>query len=511
MGSLLRSGRPDIVLILADDLGFSDIGCCGGEIETPTLDALASRGVLMPSFYNNAVCMPTRASLLTGLYAMQAASGRGYQLRTDNNVTIAELLAAAGYRTFLSGKWHNGTEPDQLPWTRGFRRFYGLLSGSSNYFNPGLPRPGEPAPAHKRPGDMRPWGVANQVVHPYNPEAPDFYATDAFTDAACEFIGSCRTDEPYFLYLAYTAPHFPMQARPDDIQKYRGRYLIGWDEVRARRLDRLKASGIAGDGWSLPERDDLAPAWEDCADKDRWDLTMAVYAAMVDRMDRGIGRVLAKVREMGREDNTLVLFLSDNGGCGERINATPAVAPGPVDSYCSVGAPWANASNTPFRRYKVFTHEGGIATPMIASWPVGMPRPGRIERDAGHVMDLMPTILEAAGADYPDEFAGHSVLPCEGQSLLPALRDEIRSEPERALFWEFHGCRAARVGRWKIVSQGPARLHVNIPITSGSGAWELYNLVTDRCETRDLSGSHPKIVKELEQLWLDWDARCRHA
>ena len=508
----MTDSRPNIVLIVADDLGFSDIGCFGGEIETPNLDGLAYRGVRLTSFTNNAVCMSTRASLLTGLWAQQAGAGPGFNLRPDNNVTIAEVLKGAGYQTFLSGKWHNGNAPDEAPWARGFERYYGLLSGSSNYFNPGLPRPGEPPPAHKRDGDMRPWGRDGEILHPFTPEDPDFYATDAFTDAAVGYLDACRNDDrPFFLYLAYTAPHFPIQARPEDIAKYRGRYMAGWDEMRRRRFERLRDMGIADDAWRLSDRDGLVPEWDACAAKDELDLRMAVYAAMVDRMDQGIGRVLAKLRETGREDNTLVMFLSDNGGCGERINRTPHVAPGPVDSYCTVGASWANASNTPFRRYKVFTHEGGIATPLVACWPAGIPRPGRIERDTGHLIDLLPTILDAAGAGYPAEFGGRSVLPCEGQSLLSALRGDTRAEREKALFWDFRGCRAVRKGRWKIVTEGHPRLHINIPLPFATGAWELYDLETDRCETNDLSDRHPDIVRDLEALWLDWNTRCGRA
>lgn len=488
---------------MADDMGFSDAGCYGGEIATPNIDALAARGLRFSQFYNNAVCMPTRASLLTGLYPHQCGIGDACRLRETGNTTIAEVLAGAGYRTLMSGKWHNGNGARELPTARGFERYWGLLSGSSNYFNPGLRRPWEPEPAHKRPGDTRTWGADRQIIHPFTPEDPDFYATDAFTDKAVEFLDRYgRQDAPFLLYLAYTAPHFPIQARAEDIERYRGSYLIGWDEVRRRRHARLVEMGLVSKRWGLSDRDELAPSWDDAANKDAWDLKMAVYAAMIDRMDQGIGRVMRKLRELGKEEDTMMIFLSDNGGCAEHIERTPDVPPGPVDSYHTVDAPWANASNTPFRRFKVFDHEGGISTPFVISWPRLISKGGGICHDVGHVIDLMPTFLEAAGAHYPSEWGSQGVAPMQGQSLIPALTGGKLAE--RPLFWEFRGCRAARVGQWKIVSQGPARNHVNIPIPPGRDGWELYDMSADRCETRDLAAEQPEKVRELDALWREW-------
>jgi len=502
-----QTARPNIVLIMADDMGFSDAGCYGGEISTPNIDRLAASGIRFTHCYNNAVCMPTRASLLTGLYAHQSGCGKGYSLRPDNNVTIAEVLRSAGYRTLMSGKWHNGHNEAELPIARGFDRYYGLLSGSSNYLNPGLPRDGEPAPAHKRPGECRPWGSEREILHPFTPDDPDFYATDAFTDRAVEYLDQYGgDDQPFFLYLAYTAPHFPLQARPEDIEKYRGRYMIGWDEIRRRRWERLVEMGLIEERWGLSPRDSRSIPWEDVEDKDAEDLKMAVYAAMIDRMDQGIGRVMDKLRELGKLDDTLVVFLSDNGGCGERLNATPEVAPGPVNSYCSIGPQWANASNTPFRRFKVFDHEGGISTPFIVSWPRAVSA-GGICHELGHVIDIMPTLLEASGGEYPVEFGGHAVPPMEGRSLLPAARGE--SQPPRGpLFWEFHDCRAARLGQWKIVTEGPPRRHVGVDIESPPEGWELYDMQSDRCELNNLASQHPDKVRELDALWQDWCRRC---
>lgn len=498
--------RPNVVLIVADDMGFSDIGCFGGEICTPGIDRLAREGMRFTSFYNNAVCMPTRASLLTGLYPQQVGAAERAELAPAGNLTLAEALQAAGYRTMMAGKWHNGSAEGRLPWQRGFQRYRGLLSGSSNYFNPGLPRPGEPAPAHKQPGQTRPWGIDGRVVHPFTPEDPCFYSTDAFTEWALEFLDSHPRDgTPFFLYLAYCAPHFPMQAPREDIERYRGGYLRGWDEIRQERFERLRGAGLADGSWTLSPRDGRAPAWEEAADRDLWDLKMSIYAAMVDRMDQGIRRVMDKVREMGVEQDTLFLFLSDNGGCAQHIDASPGVVPGGVDSYCTVDAPWANASNTPFRRFKVFTHEGGICTPLVARWPRVIPA-GTVNRSTGHVMDLMPTLMEICGAAYPGETSGGPLPPPEGISLLPAFRGElIRERPP--VCWEFRGCRAVRDGEWKLVTQGPARESTGIVFEQGFECWELYNLEEDRCETRNLAGKEPGRVRRLERLWLEWRSR----
>jgi arylsulfatase len=506
-----KAERPNIVLILADDMGFSDVGCCGGEIATPNIDRLAENGLRFSRFYNNAVCMPTRASLLTGLYPHQVGAADKAGLVPTCNVTIAEVLKSAGYRTFMAGKWHNGARPGELPTDRGFERYYGLLSGSSNYFNPGLRRRGDKEPAHKQPGDTRPWGVDDRIIHPYTPEDPDFYATDAFTDRALELLDSCGHDEqPFFLYLAYTAPHFPMQARPEEIAKYRGKYMIGWDKVRETRYERLLELGLIRKQWRLSPRDDLAPGWTNAADKDSWDLKMAVYAAMIDRMDQGIGRVLAKIRSLGKENDTMVIFLSDNGGCAEHIDRTHDVPPGPVDSYSTVDAPWANASNTPFRRYKVFDHEGGISTPLVVSWPRVIHNHGGICHDIGHVIDFMPTFVEVSGAEYPRELGRNPILPMEGHSLLPSLRG-ANAEPRGPLFWEFRGCRAVRSGQWKLVTQGPARRHVGLEIEPGGEGWELYDMEADRCELNDLADRYPDEVVELDALWQAWHARCEES
>lgn len=502
--------QPNIVLIMADDLGFSDLGCYGGEISTPNLDTLGAGGMRFTHFYNNAVCVATRASLLTGQYCHRVGlENLGGGLRAGgNNVTFAELLREAGYRTLMSGKWHNRPERGEIPVDRGFDRFWGLISGCSNYFNPGVRRPGEPEPVHKAPNDYRHWGDQEKVLQPFTPQDPDFYATDAFTDRALSFLDLCGNDDaPFLLYLAYTAPHFPLHARPDDINRYEGRYMMGWDEVRRRRYERLLDMGLVDERWGISERDGICPAWEDARDKTRWDRKMAVYAAMVECMDRGIGRVLERIRALGKEENTLVLFLSDNGGCGEHIDNSPGKEPGGVDTYTTVDAPWANTSNAPFRKYKVFDHEGGIATPLLAYWP-GVIKPSTITHQIGHVIDFLPTFAELAGADYPDHYNAGAIHPADGKSLAPILRGEDRDGHE-TLFWELRQCRAVRRGRWKAVSLGPERRHTGHDIPAGCDGWELYDMEADRCELNDLSGDHPKVVAELDRLWKKWLEECQ--
>lgn len=499
-----RTRQPNMLLIMADDMGFSDLGCYGGEIQTPNLDHLASKGLRFTQFYNQGVCVATRASLLTGLYAHQVGAADKARLHAEHSLTIAEVLREAGYRTLMTGKWHNGLTPMKF----GFDRYYGLLSGCCNYFNPGLRRAGEGEPGRKYEGEQRPWGIDQRIVRPYTPEDRDFYSTDAFTDCALNYLETyCRGDNPFFLYVAYTAPHFPIQAKPEDIAKYRGRYRVGWDVIRQQRYERMVSMGLVEPGWGLSQRDRLAPKWTDAQNEDLWDLKMAVYAAMVDRMDQGIGRILRKIAELDNEENTLVLFLSDNGGCGEQINRTPGTPPGGLESYCTVDAPWANASNTPFRKYKVFTHEGGICTPLIVYWPGMIRKEGGITNQVGHVMDIVATLIEAAGTDYPSDFHGREILPLEGKTLMPVFQGRQRQGHE-ALFWELMGCRAARKGKWKIVSEGPERVHIGIPVEKGKAGWELYDVEADRCELNDLAQQHPQKVQELDALWARWARRC---
>jgi arylsulfatase len=451
---------------MADDMGFSDLGCYGSEIPTPNLDSLAGRGIRFTQFYNAARCCPTRSSLLTGLYPHQAGVGHmGRNLGTpayqgylnDRCVSLAEALRVAGYRTLMSGKWHVGAQRPHWPCDRGFDESYALLGGASDYF---------------RPKAL----VRNDKQ--VQPGGDGYYITDDFTEQAVSMLRHRGTgDRPFFLYLAYTAPHFPIQAPAEDVARHRGRYRIGWDELRRRRHRRMIEMGVVERTWPLSPRPAEASAWESVNDKDSWDLRMATYAAMIEHMDLGVGRVRETLADLGAESNTLFLFLSDNGACAES-----------KQDGATYELPWANASNTPFRYYKHWTYEGGISTPLVLSWP-DVIRGGAFAREVGHVIDIMPTLLEVARAPHPQ-----SRTPLEGRSLLPILRNG-RPGVERTLFWEHEGNRAVRQGQWKLVA--------------GFGReWELYNMIANRTEVVNLAARHPDRVRELSDQYERWAQRC---
>ncbi|GAA1332723.1 arylsulfatase [Actinocatenispora thailandica] len=509
--------QPDVVLVLADDMGFSDIGCYGGEVATPNLDRLAAHGVRMSQFYNTARCSPSRASLVTGLHPHQTGIGilnyddapDGYPgTLNDKCVTIAEVLGAAGYGTYLSGKWHLSsdlhTPNGAWPTRRGFDEFYGTLEGAGSYF-----------------------GTRTLTRGETNIEAeaadPDFYYTDAISDNAAGFIRGHHRDraaDPLFLYLAYTAPHWPLHARQQDVDRYAGRFDEGWDVLRGERMRRLVESGVLDRGWAISDRDPAVPAW-DSTDDHAWQAArMAVYAAQIDRMDQGIGRVLDALEQTGRLANTLFVFLSDNGGCAEempvetvrdfitgfvafdettragdpvRPGNSPEILPGGEDTYATYGREWANLSNTPFREYKHWVHEGGIATPLIAHWPAGLGTEPRIVHGPHQLPDVMATVLELTGAPYPAQYQGRDVLPPEGTSMLPTWRGE--QPPDRTLYWEHEGNAAVRRGRWKLVRKYP-------------GGWELYDIDADRTELHDLAGAHPEVVADLAADYQRWADRC---
>ncbi len=484
--SAAAAGRPNIVLILADDLGFSDIGCYGSEIATPNLDRLAQGGMRFTQFCNTARCCPSRSSLLTGLYPHQAGVGHmldnlgtpAYQgYLNDRCVTIAEALRGSGYRTLMSGKWHVGEDRPHWPVDRGFEHYFGLISGASSYWQLDAKR--------KMAVDDK----------PFTPPPTGYYATDAFTDRAIEMMDQHgRGPQPFFLYLAYTSPHWPLHAHERDIEKYQGKYMIGWDELRRRRHARMIDMGIVDKRWPITPRDERAPAWETAADKKARDRAMAVYAAQIDRMDQNIGRVLAKLKQMQADQNTLVLFLADNGGCAEEIDrGTPGVPPGGPDSYLSYGLPWANASNTPFRLYKHWVHEGGIASPLIAHWPSVVTRGGALTNQVGHLIDLMATCVDVGQAKYPSHYEGRAITPMEGRSLLPVFQGTTIGD--RELFWEHEGNRAVRDGKWKLVSKHPQR-------------WELYDMEADRTEMSDLSQKMPGKTAEIVRKYDAWAQRC---
>ncbi len=483
--------KPNILLILVDDMGFSDLGCHGGEIPTPNIDRLAAGGLRFTQFYNTGRCCPTRASLLTGLYSHQTGVGYmtrdqelpGYRGRlNDSCVTLAEVLRPAGYFTAISGKWHVGQEHGVVPWERGFERSFEAQGGFYR--------------ASDRIARLFLNGEALANDDARMPK--NWYITDLWTDFGLKFIDEARAaQKPFFLYLAHNAPHFPLQASAEDIARFRGRYKAGWDRLRNERLARQVASGLIDPAWELSPRPEEVKAWDDLTaeEQDRFDHMMAVYAACVHRLDLAVGRLVDGLRERGELDNTLILFLSDNGGNAEsgsdgRTEGDPTE--GGSIWYC--GGSWALLQNTPFRRSKRFNHEGGIATPLIVHWPAGIRAHGETREQVGHVIDLMPTLAEIGGATYPAEFHGHVIPPAEGRSLVPAFAN-LPIERD-ALYWEHQGNAAIRVGSWKLVRAGR------------EGAWELYDLKRDRTELHDLAARNPRRVRELGAKWKAWAERA---
>lgn len=530
--------RPNIIVIMSDDVGYSDIGCYGGEIRTPHLDALAQGGVRFTRFYNTARCCPTRAALLTGLYSHQAGIGHMVDDRSstssaaytgelsDKAVTLAETLKSAGYATYMAGKWHVTkitkprihTDKHNWPRQRGFDRFYGTIHGAGSFFDPNtLTRD-------------------NDFVSPYaDPEYQphEFYYTDAINDQAARFVTEHKKrspKQPFFLYMAHTAAHWPMHAKESDIAKYSGRYDAGYDAIRAARLEKMKQLGLLDPRWQISPQ---AGDWSNVANK-QWEARcMEVFAAMLDCMDQGIGRLVATLKMNGQLDNTLILYLQDNGGCEEGIgrngNFKPrsdaptlpplandflqpdmipkqtrdghpvrqgvGVMPGAADTFIAYGKAWANVSNTPFREYKHWQHEGGISTPLIAHWPKGIANSlhGKLETQPAHLIDIMATCVDLAGAAYPKEFNGLTIHPMEGVSLAPAFAGQSinRSQP---LFWEHEGNRAILAGDWKLVAKHP-------------GPWELYDIAADRTEMHDLAKQQPERVHELSAQWDAWAKR----
>jgi len=489
-------GRPNVLMIMADDMGFSDLGCYGSTVDTPNIDRLAEGGMRFSQMYNAARCTPTRGASLTGLYPHQNGMGhmradleipayRGHL--NDRCVTIAEVLRESGYNTLMSGKWHLGKSHAHWPNAHGFDTYSGLLDGASDYFNP---PPNRTLVQKNEPFAPKSVAYFESEEHLRS----DFYMTDFFTEEAVDQLRRHGEGEtPFFQYLSYTAPHWPLQARAEDIEKYRGQFIDGWDRIRRRRYERLVEMGLINSTCSLPERDDRVPPWSDVEDKERWDLKMAAYAAQIDRMDQGIGRVLDTLDEMGERENTLVLFLSDNGAASIGLGRDEEARPGSPDSYMSYHRPWAHVSDTPFRRYKIWTHEGGIATPFIANWP-GVIEPDELSHEVSHVIDLMPTVLDATGTRYPDTHGGREIAPVEGKSLVPVLTGGERDGHD-ALCWTHTDNHAIRRGRWKLVSP------------DGRETWQLYDLTDDRTETTDRAGENPDVVADLAEQHQSWSDR----
>jgi arylsulfatase len=518
--------RPNVVLILNDDMGYSDIGCYGGEIRTPNLDRLAAHGLRFSSFYNTARCSPSRASLLTGLHPHQTGIGiltydsgpEGYAGNLNQRcVTIPQVLKQHGYRTYMSGKWHvasNLTTPtESWPMQRGFDAFFGTIIGAGSFYDPNTLTRGNENVEHEA-------------------RRPGWFYTDAISDQAVAYIDEhCRTHAgtPFFEYVAYTAPHWPLHAHEDDIARYKGRFDAGWDALREARLEKLVASGILEAHWKLTERDPTQPPWSEAEQDEQfraWTLRcMEVYAAQVDRMDQGIGRILEALERNGQLDDTVVLFLADNGACAEDIPEDVTVdelvdklmiarrttrsgepvhfgndvhrMPGPENTYQSYGTAWANLSNAPFRLYKHWIHEGGISTPLIAHWPNGIAASenGTVRHAPGYLPDIMATIVDAAGATYPSSFDGRAIDPLEGQSLLPVFADDRDVVGRKPMFWEHEGNAAVRIGKWKLVKRWPR-------------AWELYDMDADRTELHDLAAREPGRVREMAAQYDAWAKRC---
>jgi arylsulfatase A-like enzyme len=517
-----KDNRPNIVIIMADDLGYSDVGCYGGEINTPSIDALAKNGVRFTQFYNSSRCCPTRASMLTGLYPHLAGVGamthdnkspgyRGYL--TENTVTIAEVLRQAGYHTGMVGKWHVSQtkelpREEQLKWlahqtegplfsplsqypvSRGFEKYYGNVWGVVDYFDP--------------------FSLVNGT-EPVKSVPENYYHTTAIGDSAVAYVDQfTRDDKPFFLYVAHTAPHWPLHALEEDIRKYENTYKGGWEVIREARYEKMVGMGLFEEKtaplspWMFPER-----KWEGNPNKEFDVRAMAVHAAMIDRMDQTIGKLLKKLEEKGELDNTLIFFLSDNGTSPERPSrygpgfdragstrsgqtvAFPVdkdVLPGPQTVMSGIGPEWASVGNTPFRYFKAKLHEGGMATPFIVHWPDQIKNKGEVSRHPAHVMDIMATCLEVAGATYPDTFDGRAITPTTGRSFLGALLNET-TKPHEVIFWEHLGAAALRQGDWKLVRPGQ------------KASWELYNLASDKTEVNNLAETNPEKVKEMALAW----------
>jgi len=497
------ASRPNIVVVLVDDMGFSDIGCYGSEIPTPHLDALAAGGLRFTQFYNTPRCSPTRASLLTGLYPHQAGMGwldakvepssQGFHGKLlPRCVTMAEVLREAGYFTAMTGKWHLGQQNGTPPWERGFTRSLNSRYGEV-YF---------PKEYDRRPGTDHLYLNGRELPKDSPEIGQDWYSTDLFTDWGLKFVDEARAEnKPFFLYIAQGAVHFPLRAPAESIERNRGKHLDGWDLLRERRHARQIELGIVDSQWPLSPRPADCPAWDTrTADrKQRFDDIMAVYAAMVEQIDASIGKLVAGLKQRGELDNTLILFLSDNGGNAEGGPGGITDGEGPIggpQSYVLLGMNWATLANTPFRRYKHFTHEGGISTAAIAHWPAGMgtDRRGGLEKQPAHLIDVMATAVDLTGAKYPAQFHGAAILPMEGVSLRPAFAGQPL-ERRRPLFWEHEGNKAVRLGRWKLVQKW-------------QDPWELYDIDADRTEQHNLIAERRDVAVRLEKEWNDWAQRA---
>ncbi len=491
---------PNIILIMVDDMGWSDVGCYGGEIPTPHIDSLAAGGIRFTHFYNNARCCPTRASLMTGLYAHQTGIGQmtetprpddnsdwgtpGYQgYLNQNSVTIAEVLGSQGYNTYMTGKWHLGYHgKDKWPLQRGFDKYYGTLAGASSYFKP--------------QGDR---GITENNEPIKDIEQEGYYTTDEYTNKAIEYIEGNGEEKPFFLYLAYNAPHWPLQAKEEDIALFKEKYLIGWDSIRQARFSRQKEMGLINKNWKLSPRDERVRAWENLSPQEQEDVAyrMAVYAAQVYAVDYNIGKLRDYLKSKDLDKNTVIMFLSDNGACAEMYDELGSKSAGKINDpdfsgAVSYGIGWANASNTPFFEYKVKSYEGGIATPFIFNYsPLTSKKGGDIVNTRSSIRDVMPAILDITGTSYPETFKGNEIYRLEGRSFLPAVENGEQPDQEY-LFWEHQNIGAVQKDDWKLV------IHL------ADNTKELYHILDDRTETNDLSEHYPEVVDQLFTKWENW-------
>jgi len=492
------NSKPNIVVIMADDMGFSDLGCYGSEIQTPNLDKLANNGLKYTQFYNTSRCCPTRASLLTGLYPHQTGLGwmtrldqkkPGYRGQLNNHcVTLGEVLKQAGYKTYITGKWHvnkdDECEPNSpknnWPLHRGFDKFYGILKGATDYFKP----------SNLYEGDTK--------IEP----SDNYYFTDAINNKASQFIDEHFAENnktPFFLYVAEVAPHWPLHAKSSDIAKYLGKYKKGWSAIRQKRYERMLALGVIPPNTKLSKPDSKVLDWDKLTEVEKTDMDkrMAIFAAQIDAMDQGIGRIIYTLKKHRQLDNTLLIFLSDNGSSSLNVHrkSKKLADLGTQKSFESYGPSWANMSNSPYKYYKLYEHQGGVATPLIVHWPNGIKAKGEIRNQVGHVIDFMPTFLEVTHADYPKNYKNNTILPYEGESLVPSFNTD--KTHNRTLFFEHIANRGVRDGDWKLVSLATQKF----PFITD---WELYNLKKDRSETNNLASKFPEKVKELSKKWNEW-------
>jgi arylsulfatase A-like enzyme len=482
---------PNVILILVDDMGFSDLGAYGSEIATPNIDRLADHGIRFTNAYNTSKCFPSRAALLTGLYSQQTGYHKDFRKPMRNAITLGELFQSEGYTTLWSGKHHSTENPIH----RGFDHYSGLLDGAANHFNPGLKRQGEGQPAQKglkkSPVSFRNWVIEGEVFNPYTPESKAFYSTDVFTDYAIDWMEQIEAEKPFFLYLSYTAPHDPLMAWPEDIEKYKNNYDKGYEVIRKQRFEKQKKIGV------LPENAVLSKSeysnWDSLSTEEKREesRTMAVYAAMIDRLDQNIGRILNMLESQGKLDNTLILFTSDNGGSGEVVSISGGTGEiGAMTNWKSLGKNWANVSNTPYREYKNWSHEGGIKTPLIAYWPEKIKNKGIVSHKPIHFIDFLPTLQNVIGASYPQKFNGDPIIPSPGKSFLPQILGDPSSERDTPIFWEWRYGKAVREGNWKLVAY--------------KNVWELYNLETDPVEEFNLIETEKEIAAKLKTLYNTW-------